>query len=191
MWQNWFHCSPCSSVVISEGFQCASCWTRRQTSYDDCGSRYIPTVSICNKRSLALENLDLTDFCDFKILRELKFILSSTSNGLLLIEVHYLIKNWVVWGSNNSNQPMQNETVRIICFHNFELYLVILKFWRTKWLMRLARKNIYNISFSVSAKNVAQKKAFIGPKGLPCHHSWWIIITVRELSQSCSSEVSV
>lgn len=142
MWQNWLLCSPCSSIVISEGFQ-GSCWTRRQNSYDDCGSRYIPTVSIitlCNKRSLALENLDLTDFCGFKILRELKFILSSTSNGLLLIEVHYLIKNWVVWGSNNSNQLMQNETVGIICVRNFELYLVILKFRRTKWLMRLARK---------------------------------------------------
>lgn len=191
MWQNWLLCSPCSSVVKSEGFQHASCWTRRHSSYDDHGSRCIPTVSICNKLSFALENLDLTDFCGFKILRELKFILSSTSNDLLLIEVHYLIKNWVVWGSNNSNQLMQNETMGIMCFHNFELYFVILKFWRTKWFMWLARKK-NNISFSVSAKDVAQKKLLLVQKVfLPCDHSWQIIITVREWSQACSSKVSV
>lgn len=60
-----------------------------------------------------------------------EFTLWSTSNDFLLIEVHYLMKKCAVLGSNNSNYPMQSESGRIMCFHNFTLHLLILKCWRT------------------------------------------------------------
>lgn len=78
---------------------------------DDSRSRSRLTIAVSNELALDLKNYDLTDFCGFKIPIKMiaenyfanELTLYNISINFILIEVHYLIKNHVVWGSNNSN----------------------------------------------------------------------------------------